>query len=428
MNQSVSRLLILAAIVGTAVFALQRQQQLMAESGGGTAVPCSAGMAGDYPCHNVNLLAVVPKSELGAATPDSLVANLWGWTDSSTGKEYVLLTLQEGTAFIEITQPLTPTYLGLLPTHVPTATLSPYRDVKVYQDYAFIVGDSPSENGMQVFDLTTLRGITMPTTFSATAHYDGFVDGHNLFIHEETGYAYVARRSGDGCEGVTIVNIQDPLNPTDAGCYEEGGVASDSVCVLYHGPDADYQGREICVIASDLDLVVGDVTSKTAPVTLAIRDHPNAARIHSAWFTEDHRYFLTVDMDDEHHYGLNTRIFIWDASDLDNIPAYPDNPPLVYLGPTTGSDHNIWVRGHYAYIGNLTAGLRILDLRQVAAGQVTQAAYFDNYPAHNSPGHLHGAWAVYPYFESGVVAIADRREGLFLVRPLLENVFLPIIR
>jgi choice-of-anchor B domain-containing protein len=417
-----TRLFVLTAIVLTAVTILYQQQQLLA--GSGMSAPCLNGTAAGYPCHNINLLSFTPKAALGATNTSSLVANLWGWTDPDTSKEYVLLGLQEGTAFIDISDPISPTYLGLLPTHLPTATLSPYRDVKVYQNVAFIVGDTPSQNGMQMFDLTTLRGITMPTTFSETAHYDGFVDGHNLFINEDSGYAYVARRSVGACGGVTMVNIQDPLNPTDAGCYEAGGIASDSVCVLYHGPDVDYQGREICVIASDDNLVVGDVTSKTMPVTLATRDYVNAARIHSVWFTEDHRYFLSADMDDEHHHGLDTRIFILDASDLDAIPI----TPTIYTGPTSGSDHNIWVRGEYAYVGNLSAGLRILDLQDIANGQLTQVAYFDDYPTSNAPGHLFGAWAAYPFFESGVVAMSNRQEGLFLVRPLLNQTFLPVVR
>ncbi len=419
-----SRLCILTAVMLVTLVALFQQHRLLAKSvGGGTAAPCLNGQAGGYPCNRVDLLSFMPQAELGATMTNTKVANLWGWTDSETGKEYVLLGLEEGTAFVDVSQPLTPTYLGLLPTHMLTAPLSVYRDMKVYQNYAFIVGDSPSENGMQVFDLTSLRGITTPMTFTESAHYDGFADGHNIFIHEDTGYAYVARRSSGYCStGVTMVNIQDPLNPTDAGCFADGGVASDVSCVLYHGPDADYQGHEICLIASDDNLVVWNVPDSISP-TLAMLTYPNAERIHGAWFTEDHRYFLSVDMDDEHHHGLNTRIFIWDASDLDNIPT----TPVIYTGPTTGSDHNVWVRGNFAYIGNLSAGLRILDLRHIADGQLTQAAYFDEYPASNAPGHLHGAWAVYPYFESGVVAMSDRETGLFLLRPLLEQLFLPAV-
>ncbi|HRQ38977.1 MAG TPA: choice-of-anchor B family protein [Chloroflexota bacterium] len=427
MSHRLNRVFWLTAVLLLATITLIRQQQLMAQSSGSTAAVCQNGTAAGYPCDRVDLLSFVSKMDVGATITNSLVANLWGWTDPETDKEYVMLGLQEGTAFIDVSNPYTPTYLGLLPSHFLTATLSPFRDMKVYQNYAYIIADAPSQNGMQIFDLTTLRGITTPTTFSETAHYDGIVDGHNIFIHEATGYAYVVRRGQGGpCNtGTTMIDLQDPLNPVDAGCYPDGNSASDISCVLYHGPDADYQGREICLLASDDNLLVGDVTSKTTPVTLETLTYNHATRIHSAWFTEDHRYFLSVDMDDEHHYGLNTRIFIWDALDLDNIPDEQD--AVFYLGPTTGSDHNIWIVGDYAYIGNLRAGLRILDLRHIADGTLTQAAYFDNFAPNNFAGHEQGAWAVYPYFESGVVAISDRTEGLILVRPLLEQTFLPLV-
>lgn len=435
MSQRITRFLILLAVMATAVAVLYQQQQLMAESQGGSAATCQGGMADIYPCHRTDLLSFTSKMDLGVVHSSTLVANLWGWTDSETGKEYVLLTSQEGTSFVDISDPYDPVYLGILPTHVhtPATPLSDYRDVKVYQDYAVIVGDFPSENGMQLFDLTTLRTVTTPTVFSETVYYNtDLEDGHNLFVHEETGYAYVARRSvGPDCErkGVTIVDLNDPLNPQPAGCFEEGDIASDSTCVLYNGDDVAYHGREICAVASDDNLVIADFTDKPIPVTatLATRTYQHAERIHSVWFTEDHNYLLSVDMDDEHHHGLDVRIFIWDMTDLDNIP----NDPMIYTGPTSASDHNIFVKGNYAYVGNLTGGLRVLDLSNIAEGDLTEVAYFDDFPESDSPGHtLGGAWAVFPYFESGVVAIASRNDGLLLVKPnglLTEKSFLPII-
>ncbi len=425
MSKRWMRLLVMVAVVLTAVSVLAQQQRLMAKSAGGnTAAACSQGMAGEYPCERVDLLSFTPKTALGATMTQTKVTNPWGWTDPQTGKEYVMMGMQEGVAFIDISQPLTPTYLGILPTHYLTAPLSEFRDMKVYQNYAFIIADFPSQNGLQIFDLTTLRQVTTPTTFSETAHYAGIMDGHHIYIHQETGYAYIPRRSSGNCStGTTMINVQDPLHPTDAGCFAEGGVASDTNCVLYHGPDATYHGREICVIGSDDNLIVGDVTTKTMPVVLAIRSYASASRIHSARFTADHRYIVSVDVDDEHHHGYNTRIFIWDAMDLDDI----SDDPVFYTGPTTGSDHMVWLRGDFAYISNLSAGVRILDLRRISEGVLTQAAYFDNYPASNSPGHQHGTWAIFPYFESGVLALSDREEGLFLLRPLLEQTFLPVV-
>ena len=64
-----------------------------------------------------------------------------------------------------------PVYLGKLPTHTSSTT---WRDVKVYNNYAFIVSEAGG-HGMQVFDLTRLRDVANPPeTFTEDAHYDGF--------------------------------------------------------------------------------------------------------------------------------------------------------------------------------------------------------------------------------------------------------------
>lgn len=381
---------------------------------------CQDGLAGTYPCQNVDLLAFMSNADLETSNT-VLPANLWGWTDPETGKEYVLLGMQDGTTFVDISDPTNPVLLGKLPGQDwPVTTV--FRDVKVYENYAFIVGDQPtsptSTQGIQVFDLTTLRNITTPVTLTATTYYSGFANGHNIFVNEETGYAYIARNPT--CAGLIMVDVSDPLAPTDAGCYADGGNSSDAACVVYHGPDADYQGREICAIASDDNLVIGDVTTKTSPVHLATMVYTDVSRAHHVWFSEDHRYLLSADMDDEHHHGLNTRLFIWDVSQL-------MTPTLsIYDGPTTGSDHNVWIQGDYAFVGNLRAGLRILDVQDM--NNVQQAAFFDTFPANDNPGHEQGAWAVYAYFESGVVAVSNREGGLFLLRPLLDHTYLPLVR
>ena len=74
--------------------------------------------------------------------------------------------------------PENPIYVGRLATHTSNST---WRDIKVYNDYAFIVSEA-SGHGMQVFDLTQLRTYSgSPITFSNSAHYNGFGNAHNIF-------------------------------------------------------------------------------------------------------------------------------------------------------------------------------------------------------------------------------------------------------
>ena len=112
--------------------------------------PCVDGFVGDHACNNVDLLSFLPMQDMGDAT----LNDLWGWTDPETGKEYALVGVGNGTSFIDISDPRNPIYLGKLPSHTGS---SPWRDVKVYQNHAFIVADSITTHGVQVFDLTTLR-------------------------------------------------------------------------------------------------------------------------------------------------------------------------------------------------------------------------------------------------------------------------------
>ena len=70
---------------------------------------------------------------------------------------------------------------------------------------------------------------------------------------------------------------------------------------------------------------------------------------------------------------------------------------------------------------NYRAGLRILRPDRIAEGRLQPAGFFDIYPPDDLP-EFNGAWSVYPFFPSGVVAIAGIEQGLFLVKP---DIFVP---
>ena len=44
-----------------------------------------------------------------------------------------------------------------------------------------------------------------------------------------------------------------------------------------------------------------------------------------------------------------------------------------------------------------------------------EIGFFDTYPENNTTT-FNGAWNVYPFFESGVIAISDINRGLFLIQ------------
>ena len=81
--------------------------------------------------------------------------------------------------------------------------------MKVVNDHAFIVSEAFG-HGMQVFDLTQLRGLEADPTreFTNTAHLDNFGQAHNIASNPENNRVYVIGsrfESGDGvCAGGKI--------------------------------------------------------------------------------------------------------------------------------------------------------------------------------------------------------------------------------
>ncbi len=380
-------------------------------------VLCENGFVGVYPCKNVDLLAHLPLDSLGGGG-DIKGNDHWGWTDPDTRRDYVLFGLTDSTAFIDITDRSNPTYLGKLPGHDGASI---WRDIKVYQNTAYITADIPTASGLQVFDLTQLRSVqNPPQIFSETNHYGQFGPGHNLWVNADSGFLYVFR--SDTCNGeIHMVNIQDALNPTFAGCFAVNDAPlSDSECVIYSGPDADYQGREICFTGSDDNVSIGDVTDKSNPTLIADFTYPGITRAHQGALTPGQRYWLLSDTMDEANFGHNTRTYLFDVADLETP---------VFLGyfehPTTARDHNVYIDGAVAYETNWQAGLRVLDIGGLPATDFLEVGYFDIVPDSDSIAS-EGAWSNYPWWSDGAVTVSGTNEGLFVLQPNFPRIYLPL--
>ena len=367
--------------------------------------PCENGMAGIYPCNGYDLMGHISIEELGGSGASG--TDSWGWTDSTTGKEYALVGTSTGTAFVDISDTQNLSIIGVLPT---ATSNSSWRDIKVYQNFAFIVSDNALDYGMQVFDLTKLRDIqNIPRSFSSDAHYTGFGSAHNIVINEDSGYAYVVGADTfDG--GPNFVNIQNPINPVADGGFSDIGYSHDAQVVTYNGPDTDYTGREIYVGSNEDKIVIADVTDKTNPTLISSIAYSNTGYTHQGWFTDDLKYFIAGDEVDEINYGLNTRTLVFDFTDLDNPILH-----TTYSGPSRAIDHNGYINGNVFYLANYSAGVRFIDITDIENGNLTEIGFFDTFPSNNNTS-FNGAWNVYPYFASGNIIISDIDGGLFIVK------------
>jgi choice-of-anchor B domain-containing protein len=378
---------------------------------------CEDGRAGPWPCENVDLLSFVPNAMLGDAHGN----DIWGWTDPETGHEYAIMGTGYGTSIIDVTEPTDPVVVGRVPTaaadYIPL-----WRDIKVYDDHAFIVAEHTS-HGMQVVDLTQVRDLDgpLPQLLEPVAHYEEFGNAHNIAINEDTGFAY-AVGSSDCAGGLHMIDIREPGAPEYAGCFDEDGYTHDVQCVIYEGPVGDLQGREVCFASNEDTVTIVDVTDKDDPVMLSRTGYDEAAYTHQGWLTPDHEWFVFGDELDEMQGTVdNTTTYIMDVSD-------PSNPktPVPYLHETNAIDHNLYIDGDYVWQANYVAGLRVLDYSgelgegDLEQGELDEVAYFEVVP-HADPSEFAGAWSVYPYFDSGTVIVSTLEQGLFVLGPTVDR-------
>jgi len=390
---------------------------LMKPISGAYKCDAATGLAGDIPCKNVDQLSFLSFADQGYTTPipgDTNVRgnDVWGWTDPQNGDEYAIAGISGGTSFVRITDPVNPVPVGFIYSATGPST---WRDMKVIGDYVYIVSEA-ADHGLQVFDLTRLRGRQTIGYFEPDAVNNEFGQAHNIVANEDTNFIFVvgSRRGNypNICAGgLQIFDVSNPLNPTFVSCFGTDGYVHDAQCVVYHGPDTRYTDREVCFCFNENSLTIVDVTSKQNMSMIAKSGYINAAYTHQGWVTEDHALLLLDDELDEQDEGAeNTKTYVWNIENL-------RNPLLksVFTSSEKSIDHNQYIIGDYTYQSNYESGLRILRINR-ATETLSQVAYFDVHPI-STEAEFNGAWSVFPYFPSGNIAINSINYGLFIASP-----------
>jgi len=360
---------------------------------------CVDGMAGTYPCSNIDLLGYVPLSTFGQSEAN----DIWGWTDPQTGKEYAIMGVRGGTVFVDVSDPERPEYLVFIRTHTSSST---WRDIKVYSNRAYIVSEA-SNHGMQVYDLTRLRGVTTVTEHFPDAHMDNFGQAHNVVVNEDSGRAYAVGARSLCSGGLVIIDIR-ALQPQFLGCFSADGYTHDAECVIYNGPDSEHVGKEICAAYNEDTLTIVDVTNGASPVQLSRTPYSGSRYTHQGWFDGEQRYIYANDELDEKSNDPKTRTLIFNAEDLDNVQFVKK-----WYHDTDSIDHNNYFHNGYLYQGNYCAGVQVLKVWP--DHEISQAAFFDTEPQCSSPT-FEGIWSVYPFFQSGIIVASSIEKGLFVLK------------
>ncbi len=294
------------------------------------------------------------------------------------GREYALLGGHLGTYIVDITEK--PIRLVSLVEGPP----SDWREIKTYRNYAYVVNEN--DGGLQIIDLSPLPApptvVTRDSSVLRTGHTVS-AEGDYLYVH--------GSNLGAGANsGTLIFNVAaNPMAPELVGTFSghyvhdayirndtmyAAAIFDGKLSIIYLGPDRKNP------------TLVGEIT------------YPGAGT-HNAAITEDGSYLLTTD-----EVGMTDKTLkFWDIHNLDAIFKVADFTPEA-----TAIVHNVFVKGHTAYVSWYTGGTRIIDISDPL--QPVEVGFFDAYPG--TGAQYAGNWDVYPYLPSGKIISSYMERGL----------------
>jgi choice-of-anchor B domain-containing protein len=393
--------------------ALQKTQMAPAE--------CVQGMAGQFPCRNLDFLAHIPLAQFSSRPVSA--ANVWGFVDRNDNREYAVVGLRNGTAIVDVTDPANSREVVTIPGNA-----SAWREVKVYQmhdgvrwrAYAYVTTEA-ANSGVQIIDMSGLpqtASLAGQPNFDTSSQHTLYVSNidysTNAALPGATPMLFVAG-SNIGTGSWRAYGLANPAFPQFVSSAPSGGYMHDSTSLLITDARTSQcaLGHNPCEVLVDFNVdqvQLWDVTNKLQPELLGTATNPNNRYIHSGWPTANGSHVIFHDELEEIQFGLPTRLYTLDLTDLRSPAAR-----ISYTGPTTTTDHNGYMRGSSYYVSHYRRGIVVYDAANPNA--LVEIAHFDNYlaPSTNIAG-TDGTWGVYPFLPSGNLLVSDIENGLFVLR------------
>lgn len=364
--------------------------------GGASANLPLAAESFQFPASGVQLLSWIPLRDFGFAQDN---ANSCSGYVSPSGREYAILGLFTGTAFIEITDPGDPTVLGLI-----QGPSSLWRDMKVFGDKCYSV--SEGGGGIQVIDLSQVDAGVVTLLGDVTT--GGTLATHTVGLDAASGFLY---RCGGGDNGLRIYSLANPSSPTYVTSWSNRYVHECQAVTYTSGP---YAGKQIVFACGglnggfeDTSLDILDVTNKSNIVLMKRFRYSGRAYSHQGWLSEDRQWFyLNDELDETGGNPMRTRVI--NVASLTNPVEHPS-----FTTGSTAIDHNLYVHQGKIFESNYRSGLQVLDASVPSAP--VRVAWFDTYPQ-DEAASFNSLWNNYPFLPSGTIVGSDIEKGLFVWR------------
>ncbi|XOV68878.1 MAG: choice-of-anchor B family protein [Fluviicola sp.] len=342
---------------------------------------------------NVQLLDNWTNNNLVPGFNELRYSDCWGYAQN--GQEYAMVGSTEGVHFFQISNENEFLEIDFVPGKFAHPSVV-HRDIKTYQNYAFMVCDEGTSS-LQIVDLQYL-----PDSVHVVYENDSsFTRVHNVFIDEmnELMYACSVQPSVNGMLQplipMQVYSISDVSNPV----------------LLYEGPgdipevhDA-YVRDNIAFLNCGFDGVrVYDFSDPSNPTFLQNFDfYQDQGYNHQGWLSPDGSKYVFADETN----GSSVK------SCSVNISHEIDVRGRVSTNAEDGSvPHNIMITDDFAFVAYYNEGLRVFDIRPQVPQEI---GHFDTYPEDEELFKMNGAWGVYSELPSERILVSDRKYGLYLL-------------
>lgn len=298
------------------------------------------------------------------------IHNVWGYTDSATGKKYALLCASTaGLRIVDVSDPSNPVLAASISGNGIQAI-----DVKTWKNYAYIVAESPSVSG-KVIDLTNP---------AKPVRVGSFPGGHNIAITDK-GYLYLA------APGLRIFDLNtNPVNPNL--------LFTDNSC---NGHDISIVGETLFDFSDNCGTRMFNISRPDTIVPLGVVP-PSGIFHHSGWPSKDGKFLYICD---ELASPAKSDITVWNISDMTNpflVDSFADTDAYV---------HNLYVKDNYAFVSYYRAGFRVFDIS--GNGSIKLVAEYDTDSASSGPGYG-GNFGVYIFWGTDMILASDETKGLYI--------------
>lgn len=369
-------------------------------------ISCLSKAQTTYSSFNIDLISLITPNTVDMSVDNRRYSGCWGWYQQSKNKEYAISGTSNGTYFIDVTSPASPSVCAFVQGKLGCT----WREMKTYQHYCYIVSDDAFPNKFQIVDMQYLPD-SVHIVHNGTTYFE---KAHTIWIDHDKMYIGGIFFNANGTTGssapMAVFSLANPETPQLLRTLDQD--ISVSVVNYVH----DMYARNDTVYAScanqGLFIFKLDATTYTFTQLGSFSNYLAAGYNHSSYLTQNGKYLMFCD-----ESPARLPIHLVNVENMSNIQPVKTFTPFPGTTP-----HNPYILGNsFAVVSCYQDGLFIYDI-----SNPNQAGVVGNFDTHPQGGantgsygdsDYRGNWGAYPFLPSGIIIAQDMQNGVFILDP-----------